>query len=173
VPDFVRASLARLGVPGFRVFRWERRWHAEGQPFRDPSEYPPVSVAASGTHDTETLAVWWNAMSEPERRQVSALPTLRQVSGGADLTHADYQPVVRDVLLEALFASGSDLLLLPVQDAFGWRDRINEPSTVNDENWTFRLPWPVDLMADVPEARERKNQLRAWSLRYGRIMAKG
>jgi 4-alpha-glucanotransferase len=168
VPDFVRASLARLGVPGFRVFRWERRWHAEGQPFRDPSEYPPVSVAASGTHDTETLAVWWSAMSEPERRQVSGLPTLRQLSGGADLTHADYELVVRDVLLEALFASGSDLLLLPVQDAFGWRDRINEPATVNDENWTFRLPWPVDQMADVPEARERKEQLRAWNLRYGR-----
>ena len=24
MPDFVRASLARLGVPGYRVFRWER-----------------------------------------------------------------------------------------------------------------------------------------------------
>ena len=156
VPDFVRASLARLGVPGFRVFRWERRWHAEGQPFRDPSEYPPVSVAASGTHDTETLAVWWDAVSEAERRQVSGLPTLRQVSGGADLAHAEYEPVVRDVLLEALFASGSDLLLLPVQDAFGWRDRINEPATVNDQNWTFRLPWPFDRLSDEPEARERQ-----------------
>ena len=61
VPDFVRASLARLGVPGFRVFRWERHWHAEGQPFRDPADYPPLSVAASGTHDTEPLAVWWDA----------------------------------------------------------------------------------------------------------------
>ena len=40
VPDFVRASLARLGVPGFRVFRWERHWHADGQPFRDPRDYP-------------------------------------------------------------------------------------------------------------------------------------
>src|SRR6185436_4658590 len=39
VPDFVRDSLARLGVPGYKVFRWERRWEAPGQPFRDPAEY--------------------------------------------------------------------------------------------------------------------------------------
>src|SRR3954468_21075296 len=59
VPDFVRASLARLRVPGYRVFRWERQWHSEGQPFRDPSAYPHLSVAATGTHDTETMAEWW------------------------------------------------------------------------------------------------------------------
>ena len=32
VPDFVRGSLARIGVPGFRVMRWERQWHAEDSP---------------------------------------------------------------------------------------------------------------------------------------------
>ena len=73
--------------------------------------------------------------------------------------HSPYNPVVRDVLLEALFASGSNLLLLPVQDAFGWRDRINEPATVTDDNWTYRLPWPVDKLDEIPEARERKEQL--------------
>src|SRR5204863_6989708 len=56
VPDFVRESLSRSGVPGFCVFRWERFWHRDNQPFRDPSEYPVVSVAASGTHDTEPMA---------------------------------------------------------------------------------------------------------------------
>src|SRR4030095_6626539 len=52
VPDFVRASLARLGVPGYRVFRWERHWHTPEQPFRDPSEDPRVSGAASGARAT-------------------------------------------------------------------------------------------------------------------------
>ena len=45
VPDYVRQSLARLGVPGFKVLRWERDWNAPGQPFRDPASYPAVSVA--------------------------------------------------------------------------------------------------------------------------------
>jgi 4-alpha-glucanotransferase len=169
VPDVVRASLARLGVPGFRVLRWERHWHMPGQPFRDPSEYPPLSVAASGTHDTEPLSIWWEEALEEERRKVSELPIVRQIAGpGTDLVHAPYAATVRDVLLEALMASGSNLLLLPIQDAFGWRDRINEPATVSDDNWTYHLPWPVDGLPQVPEASERRDQLLAWAEKYGR-----
>jgi 4-alpha-glucanotransferase len=84
VPDFVRASLMRLGVPGFRVFRWERYWHWEGQPFRDPFEYPALSVAASGTHDTEPVATWWDHASPDERSKVNALPTIQWLTGGVD-----------------------------------------------------------------------------------------
>jgi 4-alpha-glucanotransferase len=168
VPDFVRASLTRLGVPGYRVFRWERQWHTDGQPFRDPSEYPSLSVAASGTHDTETMAAWWDAAPEQERRRISALPSVQRITGGADLAAHPFDHWIRDVLLEILFASASDTLLVPVQDAFGWRDRINEPATVGEENWTYRLPWPVDTLADVTEARERKDRLRAWADTYAR-----
>ncbi len=32
VPDFVRASLARLQIPGYKVLRWEREWKQEEQP---------------------------------------------------------------------------------------------------------------------------------------------
>src|SRR5204862_3593267 len=71
VPDFVRASLDRMGVPGFRVARWERVWDVEGHPFKDPAEYPARSVAASGTHDTEPMAVWWDQASTEERKRVS------------------------------------------------------------------------------------------------------
>ena len=129
IPDFVRASMARLGLPGFRVFRWERHWHTEGHPFRDPSEYPARSVAVSGTHDTETLAVWWESTAVEERQQISELPTVGRMMRDVSLLVAGvYGPAVRDVLLEMLFASGSDLTLLPLQDVFGWRDRINEPA---------------------------------------------
>src|SRR5688572_675359 len=67
IPDFVRESLASLDVPGYRVFRWERRWDEDGQPFRDPAEYPAASVATSGTHDTEPMAVWWGTATREER----------------------------------------------------------------------------------------------------------
>jgi 4-alpha-glucanotransferase len=168
VPDAVRASLARLGIPGFRVQRWEREWHWDGQPFRDPADYPPRSVATSGTHDTDPLACWWSSIDEHERRQVAVLPTIQRLADGADLPHMPYDSLVRDVLLESLFASGSDLVLLPMPDVFGWRDRINTPATIDDANWTYRLPWLVDTLDDVPEARERKDTLRAWALRHGR-----
>jgi 4-alpha-glucanotransferase len=161
VPDFVRASLARLGVPGLRVFRWERYWHAAGQPFVDPGDYPAASVATSGTHDTETSTVWWEtATSERERALVRGLQTMQRVCGGA---------VDRDALIEVLMASASQLVLLPVQDVFGWRDRINEPGTVNDRNWTFRLPWPSDRLDEVSEARERQAVLAEWARRHRRL----
>jgi 4-alpha-glucanotransferase len=168
VPDFVRASLVRLKVPGFRVFRWERLWQQPDQPFRDPTEYPPLSVATSGTHDTEPLATWWQHATPEDRGKVAALPTIGRIAAGADLAGAPFNPTVRDALLEALFASGSDWLLLPVQDVFGWRDRINEPATVRADNWTFRLPWPCDRLGEVPEARERQTRLRAWTTEYRR-----
>ena len=168
VPDFVRASLARMGIPGYRVFRWERHWHDERNPFRDPADYPPTSVAASGTHDTEPVAVWWDHAPENERRQVSEIPSIQRLTAGADLTHRRFDATIRDALLEILYASTSNLLLVPIQDAFGWRDRINEPATVGDVNWTYRLPWPVDRLDEIDEARERKEQLREWSEQYGR-----
>lgn len=168
VPDFVRESLARLGVPGFRVARWEREWQTPGQPFRDPRDYPVRSVANSGTHDTEPLAVWWAAAPAEERAAVACIPSVARLAGGADLTQMSFDPVVRDVLLESLFESGSELLLMPIQDVFGWTDRINQPATVHDGNWSYRLPWPVDHLDDVDEARERRDQLAAWARASGR-----
>ena len=82
---------------------------------------------------------------------------------------APFTPALRDAILRALYASGSDLLLIPMQDVFGWTDRINTPATVTDDNWTWRLPWPVDTLADQPEASERAGALREWAEETGRI----
>jgi len=160
VPDFVRASLVRLGVPGLKVFRWERCWHDESQPFIDPRTYPPESVAVSGTHDTEPMMSWWEAASEDEKQKV------RDVVPGASAQASC--TAVRDALLESLYESGSAMVLLPIQDVFGWRDRVNAPSIVADSNWVFKLPWTIDAMDQVPEAQERQTTLRTWATRHHR-----
>ena len=165
VPDFVRRSLATLRVPGLKVLRWEREWHLDGQPFRDPVRYPQHSVATSGTHDNEPLAEWWDAAGPDERRCAEDVPLLRAAGCAPD---APFSPALRDALLDVLFASGSDLLLLPVQDVFGWRDRINTPALVSDDNWTWRLPWPVEDLTAQPEALARARFLRALAERHGR-----
>lgn len=152
IPDFVRASLTRLGVPGMKVMRWERDWTTDGRPFLDPAGYPAVSVAISGTHDTETMAEWWDNADAAERAAVIDLPALKDEGFTAAEPYTDR---LRDALLETLYASGSDLLLLPMQDVFGWRDRINTPAVVNDENWSWHLPWRVDRLAHQPEATDR------------------
>jgi 4-alpha-glucanotransferase len=170
VPDFVRESLARLGIPGYKVFRWEREWHIEGQPFRDPRDYPPLSVAVSGTHDTEPMTVWWETATHAEREGVLAIPSLRERISEEDVATMDagLSHVVHEAILEALYASGSNLLILPIQDVFGWRDRINQPATIGDGNWTWRLPWPADRLFTEPAAMNVANQLRQWAQEYGR-----
>jgi 4-alpha-glucanotransferase len=166
VPDFVRQSLASMGVPGLKVLRWEREWDADGRPFRDPADYPRESVAMSGTHDTDTLAEWWDTADGDERCRATELPALVEAAIMPDET---YSPRLRDALLTALFGAGSDLVLLPMQDIFGWTDRINIPAVVTEHNWTWRLPWPVDAMRNEPEASERSEFLERLSRRMQRI----
>ncbi len=172
IPDFVRESLERLGIPGYRVFRWERHWHQDGQPYRDPAEYPPASVATSGTHDTEPLVIWWEQAEPEDRRAVLDIPSIRHLMSADDRARAisasSLTAAVRSALLEALCASRSDLLVLPIQDVFGWRARINQPATVGDQNWTWKLPWPSDRLQAEPEAIEVAQQLRDCAARHGR-----
>jgi 4-alpha-glucanotransferase len=172
IPDFVRESLTRLGIPGYRVFRWERHWHQPGQPYRDPAEYPPTSVATSGTHDTEPLVIWWERAEIEERRAAMEIPSIRHLMTADDRMRAISEPTltpsVRNALLEALCASRSNLLILPIQDVFGWRARINQPATVGDQNWTWKLPWPSDRLLTEPEALGVAQQWRDCAERHGR-----
>jgi 4-alpha-glucanotransferase len=60
------------------------------------------------------------------------------------------------------------MLILPVQDVFGWRDRINQPATVSERNWTWRLPWASDRLSTEPEAIAVAQRLREWAQKHGR-----
>jgi 4-alpha-glucanotransferase len=140
VPAFVRASMARLDLPGLKVLRWEHHWDLEGQPAIDPATFPEASVATTGTHDIEPLAAMPEGATE-----------------GA-----------RDAIVRSLLSAGSFLTLLPLQDVFGWTDRINTPAVVDDINWTWRLPWPVDVWLHHDEALARADQLKAWTRKADR-----
>ncbi|HET6440254.1 MAG TPA: 4-alpha-glucanotransferase [Anaeromyxobacter sp.] len=162
VPDFVRQSLTGLKIPGYRVQRWEKNWEVDGKAFRDPAGWPPLSVATSGTHDTESLADWFEALSEEEREQLLALP---QLAGLREHAPAAYGDGVRDALLTMIYSAGSDLALLPFQDLLGARERINLPGTVSEDNWTYRTPMDMVALAADRATRER---LRALAARAGR-----
>lgn len=161
IPPFVRESLQRLGIPGYKVLRWERQWDVDGQPFLDPATYPSSSVATTGTHDTDPLSIWWHLAPTAEREALLRIPAL--AGRGLDPRQPHLDGHIRDSLLETLFAAGSNLLVIPVQDVFGWEDRINTPATVTSDNWTYRLPWPVDRLMDEPEAQERLQTMQRWN----------
>jgi 4-alpha-glucanotransferase len=165
IPEFVRQALLRLEIPGYKVLRWEREWEQEGKPFRDPDAYEAASVATSGTHDTEPLAEWWDSAPPDERGAACELACLRD--RGCDPS-APFSGRVRDAFLEVLFCSASGIVLLPIGDVFGWRERINTPAVIDDRNWRWRLPWPVEDLMTEPAAGERAAFTCALAGRSGR-----
>ncbi len=158
VPPFLPAALQRLGIPGYRVLRWEKDHTGK---FREPSSYPAVSVATTGTHDVEPVAVWYDALATDEKTAFHALPGLQKLPlAGA------FSAEVRDAILRLVLGARSELVVFPFEDLFGARDRVNLPGTVSLENWTNRMPMTVaDLVRDIGNIT-RLRQLAATS---GRI----
>jgi 4-alpha-glucanotransferase len=158
VPNFVRASLDRLAIPGFRVLCWEK----DGDVFRDPARWPEVSVATTGTHDTPAMATWYDGLGADERRALARLPALHHLE-----PHQPFGPVVHEALLGAVYGASSRLCILPFSDALGSRDRINVPGTVTDVNWTYRMPMTVNALQSDSALTTR---LRAHAARSGRLL---
>jgi 4-alpha-glucanotransferase len=165
VPQFVRESLHQLQVPGFKVMRWERLWSEPGKPYVDPGDYPAISVATTGTHDTEPLAGWWESLTAEEQHEVRSLPGVQR--------HVSDTSSPLDAIVAAVLNAPSELVILPLQDVFGWPDRVNTPAVIQAENWSWVLPWPVDRMLTVAEGRERAQELARWTIKAGRVQAGG
>lgn len=165
VPDAVRESLARLGVPGYKVLRWERQWHAPDQPFIDPADYPEAAVATPGTHDSEPLAAWWSSLDDADRGAVAHMPSVARELGAAlpQALGPALAPPLLDALIRTLLASPARLVILPMQDLFGWTDRINTPGTVDERNWSWQMPWTVDALTQAREPLERAAQVLRWT----------
>ena len=160
IPDWVREVMLELDVPGYKVFRWERD---EGSGYVDPRKYPECSIATFGTHDNEPLALWWSLLERPERAEVLALlGDTGEAEGGLSTGR-------RRALLDLLYRSGSRYVILPVQDLFGWTDRINLPATVGAANWTWRLPIPVERLGREPEGSPEVGWLRTSIDAAGRL----
>lgn len=160
VPPFVRRSLTALGIPGYRVLRWE----ADGDAFRDPAQYPALSVATSGTHDTSALAVWWaEELTDAQRAALAGVPAFAALRDAGP----EFTPAVHAALLDGLYAAGSRLVVIPLPDAYGGRERINVPATVTDDNWSYRMPWAVEDLASEA-AEDLRARLRALAERHGR-----
>jgi len=166
IPPFVRASLNALRVPGYKVMRWEKIDDGTpAQAFISPAEYPEFSLATTGTHDTDTLADWWHDAPADERARMLAM--LRLPAASADRAEVGFDEV-RDAILAALYASPSRLVMIPIQDLFGWRERINLPGTVGPANWSWRLPLTIEDLSHDPLLAARMAQLRGMAMRGGR-----
>ncbi|MDC0710595.1 4-alpha-glucanotransferase [Stigmatella sp. ncwal1] len=153
IPPFVRNILANLGLPGYRVLRWER----DDMVYRHPHQYPAVSLATTGTHDTEPMADWWESARDDERAAVAkAWPEFQGVESAKAFTAE-----VHRAMLAAALNSSSNLCVLPWQDILGTRDRINLPGTMSDSNWAYRISQNTEDLLEDPQSRAAAERL-AW-----------
>lgn len=168
IPTFVREIMMEMGVPGYKVPRWERDSSKESEPFIDPIMYPRVSLVTTGTHDTDTLAEWWETTSVEDR---AAFLSALHIGGEASAVRPQLNESTLDLILKATYASPSELAITPMQDLFGWRDRINLPGTTGDSNWRWRLPFDPQNVLNNARMRARIERIRSLSIAAGRFAA--
>jgi 4-alpha-glucanotransferase len=164
IPAFVRETLARLDLPGYKIARWERDWSSPQQLFRSPASYPRMSLATTGTHDTDTLAEWWEAIEEQERRSF-----MRGLGIAGERLPSRLDDRLRERIIEGIYASPSRLAICPIQDLFGWKDRINVPGTVSERNWSWRMPFATSAAIDDGRLRDEITRLCAIAEHTGRF----
>ncbi len=167
VPVYVRPSLQSLNIPGFKIPLFER--DEATREFLPTAEYPECSLATLSTHDHETMAgVWEGWWGEIERclgpgvapvngegLDDAALQaswdiyrTLRLAGLPDDRLRRQYEPEVREMLMRRLLECPSRLVVLTLPDIFGVRTRFNVPGPVSDSNWSERMPFMLEEMAD-------------------------
>ncbi len=137
----------RLGFPGMRVLQFA----FDGDPENPhlPENYPPHSVAYTGTHDNETSIGWWESASPDERDQ------LDQLVGEEDAS-ASWK------MIRLVWDSNAGWVVAPLQDilSLGSEARMNVPGRT-DGNWGWRV-------AEGSLTRELADRLRSVTLRYDR-----
>lgn len=128
ITDEVRELVKESGFPGMRIFQFG--FLDDGNSIHLPHNYIKNSVAYSGTHDNNTLFGYlWESDDAVRSRML-------EYCGfeGGDWGNAS------PLLLRAIFASVSDLAIIPIQDflMYGSDTRINTPG-VADGNWSYRV----------------------------------
>ncbi|MBX3223062.1 MAG: 4-alpha-glucanotransferase [Labilithrix sp.] len=156
IPPFVRETMTRLELPGYKVLPWERD---DSFIPRDPRAFPELSVATWSTHDTLPITQWWYELADWERERIAKLDGIP-----LDLPEGERELA----LMRLLFSSRSELTLLLAQEVLGDKSRINLPGTVTAQNWTWRLDRPIEDLLDDPTVTARLDAIRQLALAANR-----
>ena len=91
------------------------------------------AVAYTGTHDNDTVASWWELMTEEEKKRHEAVL--------AEEGYHVRKGNIAKIMCRVTMNTRADTAILPVQDILGLphEARINEPSTVKPENWSWKM----------------------------------
>jgi 4-alpha-glucanotransferase len=99
-------------------------------------------------HDSSTLREWWEREAEQETfAAFIGVPALPKI----------YNPGAAKIILHRIAAAASRYRVFQIQDLLHlspkWyaadpaSERVNVPGTLNEFNWTYRLPAPIAEIA--------------------------
>jgi 4-alpha-glucanotransferase len=167
---FVEA-ITRSKMLGMRVLWFER---AADDGFIGAQDYPKLSVAMSGTHDTQTVAGWWRGRDLDWAEALGRLPdgvtrteaeSIRDwdrgllwatLSGSSERpAPADSDPVV-DAAIRHVAQTPSELAIVPLEDLLGLDEQPNLPgTTVEHPNWRRRMGGTTADLLNQPAVAAR------------------
>ena len=127
ITDGVRELLDKCGFPGMKILQFGFDSDSENEFL--PHNYTKNCVVYTGTHDNDTILGKINSMKKKELDFVKKYTGCKRKS---DLPGA---------LVRMAIASCADTAIIPMHDVLelGSKARINTPSTLNEDNWSWRM----------------------------------
>ncbi len=168
VPDYVRPSLAALGIAGMKVPQWE---FTDGR-VTSGLRYPTLSFATYATHDHAPMRAQW----EEQRRRMresdhggheywEARNFLETLCAYAAIERPydeipEYSEEVWGKLLRELSMSNADRVAAMVNDLLLETERINVPGVMDGSNWSYRIPTTGRALTSGAEWRDLRENLK-------------
>ncbi len=160
IPSFVYERLYKLRIPGMKITRWQKR----GSKYLHPKIYPWLSLCTTGTHDTTPMALWWNDLALEERVSFLAMLDKKQILSA----EAPFTDPLHQLMVSSMLEAGSMMAILPFQDILGFSNQINQPGTVSETNWRYRMPDYIDALCDHPLWKDKLEFLKKAIIQHDR-----
>jgi len=158
-PPFVHECLKDYGIPGTKIFRWQKEWK-KGENFIPFKDYEPISMTSVSTHDLDTVKLWW----QKNPNDASAFATFKGWNYEKNLTLDQQFEILHDNhhsgslfhinLLQEYLALVPELTWENPED-----ERINYPGTIQPRNWSYRYKFPLEKLISHPELNDRMKKI--------------
>jgi 4-alpha-glucanotransferase len=187
VAPYIREQLNAYQVLSTRLFYFERQ---DNGAFNQAAQYPDRAQASITTHDLPTLAGFWQGRDIHTRQELHLFPDdqavgrawadrrqakaaivallqkkgwLSQENIQALASQTDLPEQVRWGVIAHLAQTPCRLVLLSLEDIFGWLDQQNLPGTKDEyPNWRLKLPLLLDEIAQAQEPEQAARIMRQY-----------
>ncbi len=131
--------LNKFDMPGIRCPQWVNKIR-----YSRIDKYPQLSMSATSTHDTDTLAAWWKKLSHDDRRTYfKKMKGITRKKARRKKIRIPMDLMIRE-MISLVFCSHSRIASVSLADLVGDMRRYNKPGEKNRTNWKIRHRVPTD-----------------------------